>query len=167
MFYEAGVDLIIAGHVHSMERTFPVFNNSINPCGAIHLNLGEGGNYEGAYVPWFNLTTTSDKINHSKEIKSFLFNAPWSAFRESSFGVAEIVFESSTKFNYSWHRHACDISSTNNSNNAMDHISFSDDCISEGDNSNQRMLTSDFIIMEKPLSTVCPNLYKSSPHLTK
>lgn len=36
-----------AGHVHSYERTAPVYNYTVNPCGAVHITIGDGGNSEG------------------------------------------------------------------------------------------------------------------------
>ena len=51
------------------------------------MHVVDGGNYEGAYVPWRMPPPT------------------WSAFRESSFGIAGLEFISSTVANYSWHRH--------------------------------------------------------------
>ena len=79
LLYMYGVDIVMNGHVHAYERSFPVYNNTVNPCGITHLVLGDGGNYENAYVPW---------------------NTPqrsWSAFREASFGVASLNVMSATK----------------------------------------------------------------------
>jgi hypothetical protein len=44
LFFKYGVDVAIAGHVHSYERSAPVFNNTVNPCGTSYFNLGDGGN---------------------------------------------------------------------------------------------------------------------------
>ena len=52
LLYAAGVDMIYTGHVHSYERTQPVYNNKINPCGIIHTSLGDGGNSEGLWTNW-------------------------------------------------------------------------------------------------------------------
>ena len=52
LLYEYGVDLVIAGHVHSYERTTPVYNSISNICGATYINIGDGGNYENAYTDW-------------------------------------------------------------------------------------------------------------------
>jgi hypothetical protein len=145
LLHKYGVDLVLSGHVHAYERTLPVYNNALDPCGAVYMNIGDGGNYEGSYVPWRNLT--ADKTE-------------WSAFRESSFGVAELTFLSPTVANYSWHRHACD------SNSAADlHMNFSDSCVTYEDNSAQAMLTSDSVIVVKPDAATCPNKYLSSAHL--
>ena len=38
-----------AGHVHAYERTFPVNNYAVDPCGVRYLTVGDGGNIEGLY----------------------------------------------------------------------------------------------------------------------
>lgn len=40
LLYKYGVDIVMAGHVHAYERTYPVYNFSLNPCGPVHLTLG-------------------------------------------------------------------------------------------------------------------------------
>lgn len=147
LLYEYGVDMILAGHVHSYERTVPVYNNKPNPCGPTYLNLGDGGNYEAAYVPWRNVTGTPTNSG-----------SPWSAFRESSFGVGSFVILSETHANYSWHRHACMAFNSSTTYNA----NFTDSCVTPGDNSAQSMLTSDSVIIVRPSATECPNRWKSS-----
>ena len=37
------------GHVHAYERTFPVHNYAVDPCGVRYLTVGDGGNIEGLY----------------------------------------------------------------------------------------------------------------------
>jgi hypothetical protein len=39
--------LCVAGHVHAYERTFPVYNYTVNKCGTVHITIGDGGNSEG------------------------------------------------------------------------------------------------------------------------
>ena len=43
------VDFVIAGHVHAMERSRPMYNYQMNTCGPVYLLLGDGGNVEGPY----------------------------------------------------------------------------------------------------------------------
>ena len=50
LLYDAGVDIVLNGHVHAYERTLPVYGFKANACGMVHLNLGDGGNREGGYV---------------------------------------------------------------------------------------------------------------------
>ena len=49
--YSAGVDLVHVGHVHAYERSFPLYNYNILPCGAVHVTAGNGGNDEGVAGP--------------------------------------------------------------------------------------------------------------------
>ena len=39
----AAVDIVISGHVHHYERSFPVFNRTREACGPVHLNVGAAG----------------------------------------------------------------------------------------------------------------------------
>ena len=76
VLYAAGVDLVISGHVHAYERSFPVYKNARDSCGPVYVTVGDAVNREGTN-PW----------------------APqpqWSAFREASFGVAKLRVENST-----------------------------------------------------------------------
>lgn len=38
---------ICAGHVHAYERTHPMYDYNLDPCGAVHITIGDGGNSEG------------------------------------------------------------------------------------------------------------------------
>lgn len=91
LLYKYGVDIVVAGHVHSVERTAAVYDNELNECGSVYFNLGDGGNYEGTYINW-NTSNTPYQ---------------WSVFKEGSFGVAELIIYNDTHAYYSWHRHAC------------------------------------------------------------
>ena len=135
-----GVDIVISGHVHSYERTYPVNDNKIDSCGTMYLNLGDGGNYENAYTDW----------------RASIVNS-WSAFREASFGVGELVIHNSTHAYYAWHRHAC-----GSDDPQVHYMNFSDSCVTPGDESNQRMLTSDTIWFIRPMSTECYNHWIST-----
>eukprot|EP00466_Bigelowiella_natans_P002986 jgi/Bigna1/36227/e_gw1.13.40.1 len=73
-----GVDIVLNGHVHAYERILPVYEGCRTPCGPTYLNLGNGGNREGAYLPW-------------------LFPKPfYSAFRASTFGPAILTIQNAT-----------------------------------------------------------------------
>jgi hypothetical protein len=149
IFYEYGVDIVLAGHVHSYERTLPVFNNSVDNCGPVYINIGDGGNYEGWATTWFN--------NSQAEAQSLGEGYAWSAFREDSFGVGEIIFVNETTASYSWHRHAC-----GSENASVYHMNFSDACVSPQDNSAQRMLSSDRVFVTRYPESQCPNRYIST-----
>ncbi len=45
--YKHGVDIFYYGHVHAYERTHPMYDYTIDPCGAVHITIGDGGNSEG------------------------------------------------------------------------------------------------------------------------
>jgi acid phosphatase type 7 len=53
LFYTYKVNLVITGHVHSYERTYPVYNdiliqdNYISPNGSVYILQGGSGNREG------------------------------------------------------------------------------------------------------------------------
>lgn len=40
LFYGAQVDLVLSGHVHSYERSLPLFNYSVDPCGPAYIVVG-------------------------------------------------------------------------------------------------------------------------------
>ncbi len=42
-----GVDVFLYGHVHAYERSTPVSNYTVDPCGAVHITIGDAGNSEG------------------------------------------------------------------------------------------------------------------------
>jgi hypothetical protein len=148
LLYQYGVDIVLSGHVHSYERSYGVFNNSLDECGPVYLNLGDGGNYEAATQNW--------RFTYDKD--SSATGAPlWSAFRESSFGVGSLVFENATAAEYSWHRHACGSDVP-----GADGMNFSDTCVTPGDLSPQNMLTSDVAKLLRPSRSSCPNRYVST-----
>ena len=43
MLFAAGVDIVVSGHVHHYERSFPVVNRTRDACGPVHLNVGAAG----------------------------------------------------------------------------------------------------------------------------
>ncbi|OEL17175.1 Purple acid phosphatase 2 [Dichanthelium oligosanthes] len=94
---DAKADLVLAGHVHSYERTHrvsnvaydianakatPVFNSSA----PAYVNIGDGGNIEGL----------ADKFRWPQP--------DYSAFREASFGHATLEIMNRTHAYYQWHR---------------------------------------------------------------
>ena len=83
LFYEHGVNVVLNGHVHSYERTRPLYKNRTDVCGPVYLNLGDGGNREGPYTSW--LPGENGRKRPS-----------WSAFRQGSFGIAELEFMNSS-----------------------------------------------------------------------
>lgn len=53
MLYEARVDILVAGHVHAYERTTRVYDDNVDPCGIVHVTVGDGGNREGLARKFF------------------------------------------------------------------------------------------------------------------
>lgn len=57
LFYDVGVDVIIGGHVHKYQRTWPIYNGTVlngsydqpytNPKAPVHIITGSGGCYMG------------------------------------------------------------------------------------------------------------------------
>lgn len=142
MLYGLGADVVLNGHVHAYERTTPVYKWEVNECGPVHLNLGDGGNREGAYVPW---------------------NDPqpaWSAFRESSFGVGQLRIVNDTHAHYAWHRHACEKFGPTGESYPSE-IVFEDECATDDDNSVNNMTKTDEVWIVRPPASICPNRHYS------
>ncbi|KAK4344514.1 hypothetical protein RND71_034690 [Anisodus tanguticus] len=90
LLYAAGADIVFTGHVHAYERTKRVYEGKSDPCGAVHITIGDGGNREG--------------LAHR-------YKQPppeWSVFREASFGHGELKMVNSTHAFWSWHRNEDD-----------------------------------------------------------
>ncbi|XP_077253945.1 purple acid phosphatase 18-like [Tasmannia lanceolata] len=86
LLYAAGVDIVLAGHVHAYERSRRINNGKLDPCGPVHITIGDGGNREGL-------------------AQRYIQPKPdWSVFREASFGHGELKIVNSTHAFWSWHR---------------------------------------------------------------
>ncbi|XP_057850814.1 purple acid phosphatase 18 isoform X2 [Cryptomeria japonica] len=86
LLYTAKVDMVFAGHVHAYERFTRVYKKNINPCGAMHITIGDGGNREGLASKFLNP------------------HPQYSLFREASFGHGELSIYNATHAHWSWHR---------------------------------------------------------------
>ncbi|KAF5189256.1 Purple acid phosphatase [Thalictrum thalictroides] len=86
LLYAAGVDIVFAGHVHAYERTKRVNKGKSDPCGPVHVTIGDGGNREGLAHKYIQPTPE------------------WSVFREASFGHGELKIVNSSIAFWSWHR---------------------------------------------------------------
>merc|ERR1712183_565997 len=91
LFQEFGVDVYLTGHLHNYERTWPVYNGTIEqqtydkPKSTVHVVIGSAGDDEGLTDRWQKTTPA------------------WSAVREGEHvGYAEMVFAnaSTLPFNY-------------------------------------------------------------------
>uniref|UniRef100_A0A0C9QL22 Purple acid phosphatase n=1 Tax=Wollemia nobilis TaxID=56998 RepID=A0A0C9QL22_9CONI len=86
LLYDAKVDIVLAGHVHAYERSTRVYMRNADPCGPIHITVGDGGNHEGL---------ASRYIEPQPQ---------WSVFREASFGHGELRIANDTHAHWTWHR---------------------------------------------------------------
>ncbi|XP_021758896.1 purple acid phosphatase 18-like [Chenopodium quinoa] len=86
LLYAAGVDMVLAGHVHAYERSNRVYGGKSDRCGAIHITIGDGGNSEGLARRY--------QTPHPE----------WSVFREASFGHGELQIVNTSHAFWSWHR---------------------------------------------------------------
>lgn len=85
--YEHGADIVFSGHVHAYERMSRVYHNRRDECGPAHINIGDGGNWEG-------LDT------------KYLRQPKWSVFREPTFGHGMFTVANSTHAHWEWHRNS-------------------------------------------------------------
>lgn len=90
LLHAAGVDVMFAGHVHAYERSSRAYNGRSDPCGAVHITIGDGGNREGLAHRY---------VDPQPE---------WSLFREASFGHGEFKIVNSSHAYWSWHRNEDD-----------------------------------------------------------
>ncbi|KAF5727965.1 purple acid phosphatase 18 [Tripterygium wilfordii] len=86
LLHASSVDIMLAGHVHAYERSKRVNNGRPDPCGAVHITIGDGGNREGLAHKYANP------------------QPEWSEFREASFGHGELKIVNASHAFWSWHR---------------------------------------------------------------
>ncbi|MEW5298665.1 MAG: hypothetical protein WDW36_001758 [Sanguina aurantia] len=134
LFYQYGVDIYVAGHVHSYERTNKVNNYTVDACGTSHFTMGDGGNVEnlravyvtsadgvvngtvicGAVTAPFASDLLPDGACLSYQASDTLSTGipsacpigqpAYSAFREPSFGHGTIDIINATTALWQWHR---------------------------------------------------------------
>ncbi|XP_038989740.1 purple acid phosphatase 15-like [Phoenix dactylifera] len=121
LLFSYGVDIILNGHVHAYERSNRVYNYTLDPCGPVHITVGDGGNRE-------NLMTVHaddpgkcpDPLDSRWSIGGFcatnFTSGPaagqfcwdqqpeYSAYRESSFGHGILEAMNETHALWTWHR---------------------------------------------------------------
>lgn len=86
LLYGARVDAVFAGHVHAYERFTRVYGGREDPCGAVHVTIGDGGNREGLAERYIDPQPST------------------SAFREASFGHGRLAVVNATHALWTWHR---------------------------------------------------------------
>ncbi|KAG6420000.1 hypothetical protein SASPL_116514 [Salvia splendens] len=122
LLYQYGVDIVFNGHVHAYERSNRVYNYTLDPCGPVHLSVGDGGNREKM------ATTHADEHGNCPEPSTtpddfmggfcaqnftsgpaagkFCWDSQpeYSAYREASFGHGILEVKNETHALWSWHR---------------------------------------------------------------
>ncbi|CAA7400609.1 unnamed protein product [Spirodela intermedia] len=122
LLYSHGVDIIFNGHVHAYERSNRVFNYSLDPCGPVHITVGDGGNREKMAIDHADdpgrcpdpLDTPDDfmggfcAFNFTEGPAAGRFcwdhQPDYSAYRESSFGHGILEVKNETFALWTWHR---------------------------------------------------------------
>lgn len=146
LFYKHGVDLVFNGHVHSYERSHPVYKGEVDQCGVTHIVVGDGGNYEGPALPWLEPQPT------------------WSAFREGSFGSGMLTIHDENRAEWRWERSACVERATKDGTISGREMPFTwsgkgpvggPPCSTSGDNSAQASEVADSVILERD-TKACP-----------
>lgn len=126
LFYEHGVDLVLAGHVHAYERNNRVYNYTVDPCAPNYITIGDGGNIEEVLTKWSDqpgncpnrtlgdspgskfkgncLTFQEADVGGANDGYCSPSQPEWSAVRESSFGHGTLEVTNSTHLTWRWHR---------------------------------------------------------------
>ncbi|KAA3485668.1 purple acid phosphatase 15-like [Gossypium australe] len=117
LLYKYGVDI-----VHAYERSNRVYNYNLDPCGPVHITIGDGGNREKMAITHADEpgncpkpSTTPDKFmggfcafNFTSGPASGKFcwdrQPDYSAYRESSFGHGILEVKNETHALWTWYR---------------------------------------------------------------
>ncbi|RHY39564.1 hypothetical protein DYB30_000472 [Aphanomyces astaci] len=85
LLFDHRVHVVLAGHVHSYERTFPVFRHERTVNAPIYVTIGDGGNREGL----------ADKYIEPRPV--------WSAYRKARYGYGLLQVHNRTHARFEWH----------------------------------------------------------------
>jgi hypothetical protein len=120
LLYDAGVDVVLSGHVHAYERSFPVYEGKVQSDCESGDGGGGGGGAGGSPLlpagcdperpPRCGPVYVSLGDGGNREGTSEWQAGPqpvWSAFREAAFGVASMQLQNATHGFFRWARHAC------------------------------------------------------------
>jgi len=125
---EAGVDMVLNGHVHAYERNLGVSNYTIDPCAPVFITVGDGGNLEGLYTAFIETEPVAAFCSNASLYKlpsyqpspsgSIPITYPkafnnsfcpqsqpeYSAFRDPAFGSGQIEVFNATHMQWEWFR---------------------------------------------------------------
>ncbi|GLT97777.1 hypothetical protein SLE2022_153260 [Rubroshorea leprosula] len=122
LLYKNRVDIVFNGHVHAYERSNRVYNYTLDPCGPVHITVGDGGNREKMAITHADEpgncpvpSSTPDKFmggfcafNFTSGPAAGKFcwdqQPDYSAYRESSFGHGILQVKNKTHALWTWHR---------------------------------------------------------------
>ncbi|XP_056171988.1 purple acid phosphatase 15-like isoform X2 [Syzygium oleosum] len=122
LLYSYGVDVVFNGHVHAYERSNRVYNYTLDPCGPVHITVGDGGNREKMAITHADEpgncpdpSTTPDtymggfcafNFTSGPATGKFCWDRQpeYSAYRESSFGHGIFEVKNETHALWTWHR---------------------------------------------------------------
>lgn len=85
LLFQYQVDLVVAGHVHAYERSYPVYKEEIRDDGIVYVVLGDAGNREGLSPSY---------IDPKPE---------WSAFRQADYGYGMLSVLNRTHAMLEWY----------------------------------------------------------------
>ncbi|XP_021274973.1 purple acid phosphatase 15 isoform X2 [Herrania umbratica] len=122
LLYTYGVDIVLNGHVHAYERSNRVYNFTLDPCGPVHITVGDGGNREKMAIEHADETGNCPEASSTYDVymggfcaKNFTsgpaagkfcwdWQPDYSAFRESSFGHGILEVKNETWALWTWYR---------------------------------------------------------------
>ncbi|KAL2249465.1 UNVERIFIED_CONTAM: Purple acid phosphatase 15 [Sesamum indicum] len=122
LLYQYGVDIVFNGHVHAYERSNRVYNYTLDPCGPVHIAIGDGGNREKMAITHTDdpgncpePSTTPDQFMGGFCAYNFTSGSAagkfcwdrqpeYSAYRETSFGHGILEVKNETHALWTWHR---------------------------------------------------------------
>jgi predicted phosphodiesterase len=128
--YNAGVDIVMHGHVHAYERAYQTYNYQLDGCAPRWLTMGDGGNQEGLYKQFAatsctNAACANVTANLAPYVCPTFQDGLWapaggaqptySAYREPSYGHGIIDFINSTHALWTWNRNQDSVSVTSDS----------------------------------------------------
>ncbi|XP_047311679.1 purple acid phosphatase 15-like [Impatiens glandulifera] len=122
LLYKHRVDLVVNGHVHAYERSNRVYNYKLDPCGPVHITIGDGGNREKMAIPHADDPDNCPDPSRSVEkiiggFCAYNFTVgpaagkfcwdkqpDFSAYRETSFGHGILEVKNDTHALWTWYR---------------------------------------------------------------